>query len=173
MSATTRSFIAGYLSHLVTDEAWIYQVYRPFFGESSPLGGGPMANLYDRVLQFELDRRERANGDSFSRIRRELDNSTSGIEVDFIDPASLNMWLEFVSAATDRKYHWEDFRRFAGKYLIGVRQIAVDDLEAFFASFNERLEQVMEIVPDERLREFREQSIADSVRVAEEYLRCG
>ena len=30
----------------------------------------------------------------------------------------------------------------------------------------------MGIVPEERLGEFREQSIADSIRVAEEYLRC-
>ena len=172
LSAATRSFIAGYLSHLVTDEAWIYRIYRPFFGKSSSLEGGPMANLCDRVLQFELDRRERLNGDGMSRIRRELADSTVGLEVDFIDRPSLNKWLEFVLATTSRKHHWEDFRRFAGKYLIWVQQIAPDDLEAFFASFDERLEQVMGIVSEERLGEFREQSIADSVKVAEEYLRC-
>jgi hypothetical protein len=170
LSAATRAFVAGYLSHLVTDEAWIYRIFRPFFGALSPLGGGPMANLYDRVLQFELDQRERANDSSMARIRQELSESTSGVEVGFIDPPSLDRWREFVSTVATRQASWEDFRRFAGKYLIWAQQIASDDLDRFFSSFDESLEQVMEIVPNERLLEFREQSIADSIRVAREYL---
>jgi hypothetical protein len=170
LSAATRAFVAGYLSHLVTDEAWIYQIFRPFFGELSPLGGGPMANLYDRVLQFELDQRERVNSSSMSQIREDLIDSTSGVAVSFIDSPSLDRWLEFVSTVATRKSSWEDFRRFAGKYLIWMQQIASDDLDRFFSSFDKSLEKVMEIVPDERLIEFREQSIADSVTVAREYL---
>ncbi|UCG82317.1 MAG: hypothetical protein JSW38_08935 [Dehalococcoidia bacterium] len=170
VSAATRAFVAGYLSHLVTDEAWIYRIFRPFFGALSPLGGGPVANLYDRVLQFELDQRERANNSSMSRIRKELMESTSGVEVDFIDPLSLERWREFVSTVATRQASWEDFRRFAGKYLIWMQQIASNDLDSFFSSFDKSLEQVMEIVPNEQLIEFREQSIADSVAVAREYL---
>ena len=30
--APTRSFVAGYITHLVLDEAWITKMYRPFFG---------------------------------------------------------------------------------------------------------------------------------------------
>lgn len=170
LSAATRAFVAGYLSHLVTDEAWIYKIFRPFFGGLSPLGGGPMANLYDRVLQFELDQRERVNSSSMSRIRQELIDSASGVEVGFIDRPSLDRWSEFVSVVATRKSNWEDFRRFAGKHLIWMRQIAADELDSFFAAFDESLEQVMGIVPNERLGEFREQSIVDSVRVAKEYL---
>jgi len=170
VSAATRAFVAGYLSHLVTDEAWIYRIFRPFFGGLSPLGGGPMANLYDRVLQFELDQRARVNSSSMSRIRQELIDSTSGVEVGFIDPPHLDRWREFVSVVATRQSSWEDFRRFAGRHLIWMRQIAADDLNRFFASLDESLEQVMGIVPKERLEEFREQSIADSIRVAREYL---
>ncbi len=170
LSAATRSFIAGYLSHLVTDEAWIYRIYRPFFGESSSLAGEPMANLFDRVLQFELDRRERVNSSSISQIRQELIDSTSGVEVGFIDRLSLSRWREFVFMATTRGFHWDDFRRFAEKYLVWMQQIAPGELETFFASFDARLEQVIGMVPEEQLQAFREQSIADSARVAEEYL---
>ena len=171
LSAATKSFVAGYLSHLVTDEAWIYRIYRPFFGKSSSLGGDPMANLLDRVLQFELDRRERLNSSSISTIRRDLLDSTAGIAVGFIDRSSLERWREFVSIATTRKSNREDFRFFAERYLIWMREIAPEEQKTVFASFDARVEQVLRMVPEEPLRAFREQSIEDSVRVAEEYLR--
>ena len=170
LSDATRSFIAGYLSHLVTDEAWIYRIYRPYFGKDSPLGGEPMANLMDRVLQFELDREERVNSGSISTIREQLIDSTSGVEISFIDSVNLTRWREFVFMATTRKRHWEDFRRFAERYLIWMRQIATEEVETFFASFDDRLKEVLEMIPREQLQDFREQSIADSVRAAREYL---
>lgn len=171
ISPQTRAFVAGYLSHLVTDEAWIYTVYRPFFGSLSPLSGDPMANLYDRVLQFELDRRERLNSSGIAQIRSDLADSTATVEVGFIDRPSLNKWREFVTAAATRQFSWDDFRRFAGRYLVWMEQIAPGEVESFFSAFDSNLEQVMGIVPEERLVEFREQSIAESVRVAGEYLR--
>ncbi|MBW1687890.1 MAG: hypothetical protein JRS35_22880 [Deltaproteobacteria bacterium] len=171
ISPQTRAFVAGYLSHLVTDEAWIYTVYRPFFGSLSPLSGDPMANLYDRVLQFELDRRERLNSSGIAQIRSDLADSTATVEVGFIDRPSLNKWREFVTAATARQFRWEDFRRFADRYLVWMEQIAPGEVDSFFGTFDSNLEQVMGIVPEERLVEFREQSIAESVRVAGEYLR--
>jgi hypothetical protein len=55
LAAPTRAFIAGYLTHLVMDERWISTVYRPYFGERSPLGGDLRANIMDRALQFSMD----------------------------------------------------------------------------------------------------------------------
>ena len=170
LSAATRSFVAGYVSHLVTDEAWIYQIYRPFFGRESPLREDPMANLLDRLLQFDLDRRERLSNKNISAIRAELNGSASGIAVSFINTSSLKRWCEFVFMATTRKSNWEDFRRFAEKYLIWMRRIAYEEQETFFASFDMRLEQVLNMVPLEQLQAFREKSIADSVSAAREYL---
>jgi hypothetical protein len=170
VNGSTRAFVAGYLSHLVTDEAWIYRVYRPFFGEASSLSGNRMANLYDRVLQFELDRRERDNTSGIAEIREELAGSTNRLEVGFLDRPSLDRWREFVTAATTRKFNWDDFRRFAERYLSWMRQIAPGEVDSFFESFDANLEHVMGIVPGERLLEFREQSIAASVEAAREYL---
>jgi hypothetical protein len=170
LNEATRAFIAGYLSHLVTDEAWIYLIYRPYFGGASPLGGEPMANLLDRLLQFELDRRERLNSVSMSAIRKELAGATSEIAVSFLDDVTLSRWSEFVFMATTRKSHWENFRRFAEKYLIWMRQIAPEERDAFFANFDARLEQVLQMVPEEQLQAFYEQSIGDSMRVARGYL---
>ncbi len=170
LSSRTRAFVAGYLSHLVTDEDWIFDIYRPYFGESSELGGDPMANLFDRLLQFELDRRERLNSAGISSIRRELVDSASNVDVGFIDPASLDRWREFVFMATTRKANWEDFRNFAERYLIWMRQLSRERIDEFFDTFDDRLAQVLEMVPEQTIRDFRERSVADSLRVAGEYL---
>ena len=169
LNDTTRSFVAGYLSHLVTDEAWIRRIYRPFFGKSSPLGGDAMANLLDRLLQFELDRRERINCTNIPVIREALIESV-GVEIGFIEESDLRRWREFVETVSARKLTWEDFRTFAERYLSWTQQIPPEELEDFFASFEARLEEVLAMVPGETILEFREQSIADSVRVAREYL---
>ena len=170
LNAATKSFVAGYLSHLVTDEAWIYKIYRPFFGKMSSAGGNPMANLLDRVLQFELDRSERLNSNKMSAIRMELNGSSDGVTVSFINASDLKRWSEFVFVATTRKPNWEHFRQFAEKYLIWMRQIAPEEQDIFFASFTERRQQVLRIVPPEQLQVFREQSIVNSVKAAQEYL---
>ena len=170
LNAATRAFVAGYLSHLVTDEAWIRLVYRPYFGRSSPLKGEPRANLLDRLLQFELDRRERLQNERMPSIRTLLDDSTSDVEVTFIDAPSLKRWREFVFMASTRKSNWEEFRHFAEKYLIWMRQITPEERDSFFSSFDDRVAEVLEMVPEDLLRSFREKSVADSVRVAAEYL---
>ncbi len=170
LSPATKAFVAGYLSHLVTDEAWIYRIYRPFFGKSSSVGGNPIANLLDRVLQFEIDRSERLNSKNMAEIRIELNGSADGVAVSFIDASNLKRWSEFVLTITTRKANWEDFHHFAEKYLIWVRQISPEERESFFASFEERREQVLKMVPREQLQTFREQSIVNSVKAAKEYL---
>ena len=170
IGAATKAFVAGYLSHLVTDEVWVYRIYRPFFGKASALGGSPTANLLDRLLQFELDRRERLDGESIPVARTEMNKLDSQVTVGFIDDPTLNRWREFVYIATSGELNWDDFRRFAEKYLIWMRYVPNEKIDAFFESFEDRLKQVQALVPEERIREFREQSIADSVRVAREYL---
>jgi hypothetical protein len=51
-----------------------------------------------------------------------------------------------------------------------MRHIAPEEQETFFASFDERREQVLKMVPREQLQAFREQSIVNSVKAAKEYL---
>jgi hypothetical protein len=170
VSAATRAFIAGYFSHLVTDEAWIYRIYRPYFGKESPVRGSTMANLLDRVLQFELDRQERLNNKNMPEIRSALNCSDAGISLSFISAHNLKRWCEFVFMSTTRKANWEDFRHFAEKYLIWLRHESFEEQEDFFSSYDARREQVLKMVPKKQLEAFREKSIVDSVKTAQEYL---
>src|SRR3990172_9142414 len=83
LNDSTMAFLCGYISHLEMDEAWIVEIYRPCFGERSALKGDVLANLLDRVLQYELDRREREDRAVVQEIREELLATACDIAVGF------------------------------------------------------------------------------------------
>ena len=58
LNEPTRAFIVGFASHLFTDELWILNLYRPYFGNREVFEDKLFGNLMDRALQLELDRRE-------------------------------------------------------------------------------------------------------------------
>src|SRR5689334_4102676 len=58
VDAMTRAFLAGIITHLVLDEVFIETMYRDYFGPRSSMEGDPFANVLDRALQYEMNRRE-------------------------------------------------------------------------------------------------------------------
>src|SRR3712207_134164 len=85
LSSETAAFMAGYLTHLSLDERYIYDVYRPYFGQHSALGGDLVANTMDRLLQFELDRQRREDVTTAVEIREALEGCSLAIDVGFLD----------------------------------------------------------------------------------------
>ena len=171
LNSPTKAFVCGYLSHLVTDEVWICEIYRPFFGEGSALSDDPQANILDRALQFELDRRERLDQKKMSAFQALLADSDKGVETGFVDAATLRQWQEFVSTAVGREPGWDRFPIFAQRFLLAQQKVDPEQLEVFLASLRSKLEEILEHVSARQLDAFREKSIAESVRVAGEYLR--
>lgn len=166
----TQVFIAGYFSHLVTDEIWIRDIYRPFFGRASPLGDDPMAGILDRMLQFEMDRRERANQDSMRQMQAELWHAEEGVDAGFIEAAALKQWREFVAQAVAREPSWERFRIFAHRFLIPAQKVSEEQVERLLSRLPQELERVIKLVTPERLEAFRRKSIEATVEVARGYL---
>ena len=60
---TLTAFLVGCASHLAADEAWIVNVYRPYFGDDKYLGGEPTRNILDRAVQFEAELEVRTDTD--------------------------------------------------------------------------------------------------------------
>ena len=170
LDAMNKSFIAGYLSHLVADEVWILDIYRPFFGNSSPLGGDPIANMLDRLLQFELDRQERADKEKMAEIRAELYGWEPRVNIGFLATTTLRQWRDFACAAASRGVTLDDFSPFARSFLLPSKKIDAEQLEPFLASLPDRLDWVIQHVTPKRLTAFRNKAISQSVVVAREYL---
>jgi len=167
----TAAFIAGYLSHLVTDESWITDIYRPFFGKASSLGGDAAANTLDRMLQYEVDRWERLNTSRLAAIRSDLERWDPMVDVGFVSPEALKDWRDFVWATTVREVNNADFRMFARGFLISREGIVPEHLDSFLDAMPEKLEWAIEQVTRRRLDSFRDKVIELSVAAAREYLR--
>lgn len=163
------ALVAGYLCHLVTDEAWIRDIYRPCFGAGSPLGNDPLVRLMDRALQYEMDMREQQDS-SAGRVRELVCNWTGNTEVPFIDSATLLRWQQVVCTATTRKSSWEGFRGFASRFLVTRNALSAEQLERFLASPSDTLERILSVVTEARLSQFRSNAVANAVAAAREYL---
>jgi hypothetical protein len=170
LGPSTVAFVCGYISHLVMDEIWINDVYRPFFSRSSPLAGDLRANIMDRALQYELDRQTRADRQAMSHIVKELARPALDIEVGFIDGEALRQWRVLMVEMLNHPPDWERFRFFGGRAL----KAAGIDMPEAFAEFVKTLPDLVAEATDylsrERIEAFLEKSLNEGRGAVKEYL---
>lgn len=117
LDAATTAFVAGYLTHLVLDETFIGQVYRPCFGAFSEIDQDPKSNVLDRALQYELDRRDRESTEAMARIRADLDRSGPVTGIPFIEDEYLVEWLNVSTDVAAQPPDYSRFRRMMTRHL--------------------------------------------------------
>ena len=164
------AFVCGYITHLEMDEEWIIDVYRPCFGERSPMKGTVLANLLDRVLQYELDRRARADAGAVQEIRQELLSSAVTDCIAFLDRETLLQWRDVSAEVLCRPLDWERFGAIAGRHLRAYGVESEADLAHFLRNVPDLLEQSVREVTPERLQAFQERSRERALRAAREFL---
>ena len=128
LNVDTRAWTCGFLTHLLMDEHYIHTIYRPHFGLRSPLGGSERANLLDRVLQYEWDRREREDRAAMTSLHEELRDCSLAIDCDLIDRPTLEKWRDVSADITQHPPDWEAFRKIASRHL---RSAGIETPEAF------------------------------------------
>ncbi len=170
LNGSTTAFLCGYISHLEMDEAWIVEIYRPCFGRGSPLKGDVLANLLDRVLQYELDRREREDPNVVQEIRRDLLATTCDIAVGFVDQETLLRWREVSADVLCHPPGWERFGKIASRHLRAYGVESEADLARFLRNVPDLLEQSIREVTPERLAAFQERARRRSAEAVQEYL---
>ncbi|HWO93232.1 MAG TPA: hypothetical protein VNL92_00540 [Dehalococcoidia bacterium] len=173
LSPSTVAFVAGYLSHLSMDEQYIQDVYRPHFGVDSTLIDRARANLMDRVLQYELDLRQRADPTLVHHLQQELRASQLDIRVAFLDKETLERWREVSAEVAGQPVTWERFRHIAARHLRAAGIESDEELEAFIRDLPRLLDETISHVQAERIDEFLERSIDVTARAIARYLDCG
>jgi hypothetical protein len=168
---STVAFLLGYISHLEMDETWICDVYRPCFGERSPLKGDMLANLLDRILQFELDRQGRCDTNAVDEIRGALRAyELVDVETGLVDRDTLARWRDILVEVLGRSLEWDRFGKTASRHLRAYGVESEEDLAHFLRNLPDLLDQSIREVTPERLEVFRERS-RDRARAAiREYL---
>ncbi|MFH1140274.1 MAG: zinc dependent phospholipase C family protein [Chloroflexota bacterium] len=171
LSGPTQAFMAGYISHLVADEAWIIQVYRPYFANRALFNDPVEANVMDRALQLDMDRCARDKPLGMKRIMDCLPDSHVGVSVGFLPAETLAEWREWLVAATQREFTWERLRGLATRRqdpqeLDRAKLIA----DRFLADPQESLERIYTVVPRAALVSYRDTIAREWANIVRRYL---
>ena len=171
LSERTQAFMAGYISHLVADEAWITQVYRPYFGNQAVFQDPVMAKVVDRAVQMDMDRMAIDGLNGMAQVRDHLADAHVGVQVDFLPAESLAEWEEWLSGVTQRGFTWERLRRMAiRRQEPQDHEKAQEIAEQFLKTMPDSLERLYDLVPREAVRSYRAAIVQEWSKIVREYL---
>jgi hypothetical protein len=170
LNQSTVAFLCGYISHLEMDEEWILDVYRPCFGKRSPLKGDVLANLLDRILQYELDRHEREDPETVKEIRRHLLATTVEAITGFVDSETLGRWRDISANLLLNPTGWDRFQIIGGRHLRAYGVESEEDMAHFLRNVPDLLDQAIRQVTPERIAVFQEKSRGRALTAMREYL---
>jgi hypothetical protein len=172
LNERTRAFVAGYLSHLAMDEEYITGVYRPFFGDHDALGGRIRANVMDRLLQFDLERRLADDPELKRDICAALAGTVEGIEIGFIDTETLERWRQVTVDVAQRNIDWERARGMISNHLRYSGLKEGETLTSFLDSLPGLLEETVAHITEAEVEGLVERSADVARRAIERYLGC-
>ena len=112
LSPQTRSFLLGYISHLVADETWITTMFRPHFSPDNRVTDTEIeSHIWDRALQLDMDRVVLQDNDGLSSAASHLPGSGSAVDVGFLEPEVLQEWQQWVARFLTWDFSWERLKR--------------------------------------------------------------
>ncbi|MCH8898738.1 MAG: zinc dependent phospholipase C family protein [Chloroflexi bacterium] len=165
-SDPTKAFLVGYISHLVADEAWITNVYRPNFdpppGQCMVARDKVEANLWDRALQLEMDR---AAADKMTGLLPDgevLADADLGVQVAFLEPGALQEWREWVLRFLGWDLTWERLKR-------ALNRMYRDDenvqrvVDTFIEEMPASMERIYEKISREKIDAYRQRALEDTL----------
>lgn len=170
LSGAAKAFILGYLSHLATDQTWIVEVYRPYFGAGSALAGLPESEMLDRALQFELEERERHGLANLEAICVDIGEAEGFAGLGFADDGALRRWRDFVCQALSIDDVRQRFRYFANTFAREGRVLPPNRTEGFVAAYPALAARAFQHVPAACIAGFRKKSIETTAEVFREYI---
>lgn len=68
LTVAERSFVAGYLCHLIVDEQWTFCIWRPYFGRHSRYGGSAAGAAVQSAFRDALDTEAAATSPSSAEL---------------------------------------------------------------------------------------------------------
>lgn len=173
LSAETRAWVAGYISHLVMDEQYITGVYRKFFAKHEALGGKMRANVMDRLLQFDLDRQYGNDVELKARLCEALSCTVEGIDAGFVDSGTLERWRQVSYDVAAREMDWERMRTMISNHLRLGGLEEGETLGSFLDSLPDLLNETIAHITSSEIDTFVQRSTAAARAAVGRYLGCG
>lgn len=165
----TRAFMAGVVTHLVLDEVYIDTMYRDYFGVRSTMAHDPYANVLDRALQYEMNRRELEDSGALHDIIGAVEACEAVASVGFIEDSYLGQWREVVLDFARQGPTWERFPRMMN---IHLRRAGLTDeeIERHTKDGPALAQRSLDYVSEERVAHFIEEATHRAMGSVERYL---
>ena len=166
--APTRAFMAGYVTHLALDEAWIVEMYRPYFGDRTVFEDGAYGNVMDRAMQLELDRVSQADVAAAVPL---LDQVSERVDVGFIPPETISDWHRWVIEFMQREFSWDRLRFMARRIAAGDGSHPAHTFaEEFLKDVPGSIRRLHAYVPPQELSSFRQRAVGALAAAVGDYL---
>ncbi|MPZ99039.1 MAG: hypothetical protein GEU80_06815 [Dehalococcoidia bacterium] len=157
LDTAAAAFMAGYLTHLVLDEAYIEEIYRPRFGVHSDIAEEPRRNVLDRALQYEIDLRDREDREAMADIGRSLAACSPVAGIPFIQDEHLQEWSAVVLDVASHAPDYARFKRMMSRHLAAAG-LSGDEIDRSCEDPEALVREAFERVTPERIEEFWEDS---------------
>ena len=166
LSQATRAFLIGYISHLVADEAWIANIYRPHFDGAQ--GNGMVtdteveANIWDRALQLEMDRSAIPWLGEHLQDGEILADAHIGVEVGFLEAEHLHEWRDWVSRFVSWEFSWDRLKR-ALNLVYRDNDAVQGEVENFIDNMPASLDKVYEKIPRVKIDAYQQGALKETL----------
>lgn len=166
------SFICGYISHLVADELWITEMYRPYFGTNVSIQEQIRDNLWDRAIQLDMDQKCRNALGNLDLIENMLHKSEQGINISFIDGGKLTQWREWVCKFIQEGAGWDRLRLHTSRMYKNTQyfEYAINLTNEFIELLPDSLNGPYSIVTHKQVSNFIEDAAEKSLQFSTRYL---
>lgn len=169
-SPASRSFVLGYVSHLVADEVWITTMFRPNFSADACIAGTQVeGHIWDRALQLDMDRKVLQERDGLGDAREIIPDSSEGVAVAFLEQAVLEEWRDWVARFLGWDFTWQRLKRALNRMYRDdddVQQV----VDRFLVDLPHSLERVYQEVPRESIEAYQERVLKETLAQVREYL---
>ena len=168
LNHSTQAFIAGYIAHLITDEIWIIDVFRPYFANKKIFSDDIFGKVMDRAIQLDMDSEASHVVDDILHL---LKTHTNNINVDFIPPETLTEWRDWVVSFLQQQFSWDRLRFMANRIASGDQtHPAIPIANEFLESMPQSLEQLHKLIPPSILTKYKERTVEELTNVLGHYL---
>ena len=169
LSAPSMAFMAGYVTHLMLDETWITNMFRPYFSTAGVFGDLNVGLIMDRALQLELDRRF---WDSVNPYLDSISMCDIDIDIEFLQKDPIYQWRDWVVTSLEREFSWDRLRFMAKRISRGVLDHPVHGLaDKFVVDPNLALQELFEQLPEGVIEAFSDQSYTNIRLGLERFLK--
>ncbi len=91
------AFISGYLLHLVWDECWLREIYRPFYMEATLWPDHLTRSVHHNALRVLVDRQAEAKLRTWAELIPLLRSTEPDAWLPFIDKEALRRWRDWLA----------------------------------------------------------------------------